>query len=77
MSCQRGNTKRVRPQKYKNVTAFKNDLHDCSKRTKMIKEKEIAEVRNMKWSNLVWDVWNYNIYFILTSPLILDSILPH
>lgn len=45
MSCQRGNVNRARSQKHQNKTAFKNTLHDSSKRTKMINNVEIAEVR--------------------------------
>jgi hypothetical protein len=37
MSSQRGNVARTRTQKYKNKSAFKNDLHDKSQKTQMIK----------------------------------------
>jgi len=37
MSSQRGNISRTRNQKYQNKSAFKNDLHDTSDKTKMIK----------------------------------------
>lgn len=44
MSVQRGNSNRSRPQKYQNKTAFKNDLHDKSNKTKCINSIEVAHV---------------------------------
>ncbi|ENN72914.1 hypothetical protein D910_01001 [Dendroctonus ponderosae] len=44
MSCQKGNTVRSRPQKYKNKTAFKNNLHDTSQRTKTINSISVGNV---------------------------------
>lgn len=42
MSSQRGNTARKRPQKHKNSRAFKNDLHDCSQKIKMINSLQLT-----------------------------------
>lgn len=44
MSCQKGNVNRSRAQKYKNRTAFKNNLHDTSRKTKLINSIEVANV---------------------------------
>lgn len=44
MSCQRGNVNRSGPPKHKNRTAFKNNLHDTSRRTKLINSIEVANV---------------------------------
>ncbi|XP_063879567.1 uncharacterized protein LOC135110874 isoform X2 [Scylla paramamosain] len=43
MSCQRGNASRTRKQKHSNTTAFKNNLHDSSKRTRAMNNMEITE----------------------------------
>ena len=40
MSSQKGNDKRKRAQKYQNTHAFKNDLHDKSKKMQVIKNLE-------------------------------------
>ncbi|XP_015434506.1 PREDICTED: uncharacterized protein C9orf85 homolog [Dufourea novaeangliae] len=44
MSTQKGNSNRSRPQKYKNQTTFKNDLHDKSLKTKIINSIEVVDV---------------------------------
>ena len=41
MSSQKGNPSRKRGQKYQNKFAFKNSLHDTSKRTKEINSTQI------------------------------------
>ncbi|KAK3886600.1 hypothetical protein Pcinc_009248 [Petrolisthes cinctipes] len=67
MSCQRGNVNRVRPQKYKNVIAFKNNRYDSSKRIKMINDKEIAEVCKKCQDIIAWKV-KYRKYKPLSQP---------
>lgn len=44
MSTQKGNTQRSRPQKYQNNFAFKNSLHDTSKKTKTINSIQVSNV---------------------------------
>lgn len=44
MSSQKGNASRSRPQKYQNTHAFKNDLHDKTKKTKTINQLQVANV---------------------------------
>ncbi|KAJ9584600.1 hypothetical protein L9F63_021070, partial [Diploptera punctata] len=41
---QKGNIKRTRPQKHQNTTAFKNNLHDTSHKTKQLNRIEISNV---------------------------------
>ena len=44
MSTQRGNVKRTRPQKYKNETAFKNNLYNPSKKQQTINNLDVCYV---------------------------------
>ncbi|XP_067634578.1 uncharacterized protein C9orf85 homolog [Eurosta solidaginis] len=44
MSSQRGNASRTRPQKYKNRSAFKNDLHDKTPQQKKLNSLHVSEV---------------------------------
>lgn len=44
MSTERGNVSRKRPQKYKNRTAFKNDLHDKTPQQKKLNSLHVSEV---------------------------------
>lgn len=67
MSCQRGNVKRTRPQKYKNKTAFKNDLHDSSSKTKEMNKIEIVNVCAKCKSILEWKI-KYKKYKLPKAP---------
>lgn len=67
MSCQRGNVKRKRPQKYKNRTAFKNDLHDTSSKIKQVNSIEIVNVCLKCKDILEWKI-KYKKYKILKAP---------
>lgn len=67
MSCQRGNVKRTRPQKYKNKTAFKNDLHDSSSKTKQLNKIEIVNVCAKCKSILEWKI-KYKKYKLPKAP---------
>lgn len=67
MSCQRGNASRSRPQKHKNHTAFKNNLHDTSQRTKFINTLEIANVCVRCKSIIEWKI-KYKNYKVLKAP---------
>ncbi|XP_045597637.1 uncharacterized protein C9orf85 homolog [Procambarus clarkii] len=67
MSCQRGNTSRIRCQKHQNKSVFKNSLHDSSKRTKMINNLEIAEVCKRCQEVIAWKI-KYKKYKPLTQP---------
>lgn len=67
MSCQKGNTKRSRPQKYKNQTVFKNDLHDKSHKTKFINNIEVANVCERCKKIIEWKI-KYKKYKPLKAP---------
>lgn len=67
MSCQRGNVKRTRPQKYKNKTAFKNDLHDTSSKIKQVNNIEIVNVCVKCKTILEWKI-KYKKYKLLKAP---------
>ncbi|XP_069694467.1 uncharacterized protein C9orf85 homolog [Periplaneta americana] len=67
MSCQRGNVKRTRPQKYKNKTSFKNDLHDTSQKTKQLNTIEIVNVCAKCKGILEWKI-KYKKYKVLRAP---------
>jgi Uncharacterized conserved protein (DUF2039). len=67
MSSQRGNVKRTRPQKYKNKTAFKNDLHDSSSKTKQLNKTEIVNVCAKCKSILEWKI-KYKKYKLPKAP---------
>ncbi|XP_044751548.1 uncharacterized protein C9orf85 homolog isoform X2 [Coccinella septempunctata] len=67
MSSQRGNTTRQRPQKYKNTTAFKNDMHDKSNKTKMINNLQVNHVCNRCKEVIEWKI-KYKKYKPLTQP---------
>lgn len=57
MSTQRGNTeRRNRPQKYKNRTAFKNDLHDKTPQIKQINSIQVSEVCQHCKSVIEWKI---------------------
>ncbi|KAK2576856.1 hypothetical protein KPH14_005488 [Odynerus spinipes] len=67
MSCQKGNANRSRPQKYKNHTAFKNDLHDTSHKTKFINNIEVANVCERCKKIIEWKI-KYKKYKPLKAP---------
>lgn len=66
MSSQRGNSSRTRPQKYKNKTAFKNDLHDTSQRTKIINTIQAKDVCQHCKQIIDWKI-KYKKYKPLTQ----------
>lgn len=67
MSCQRGNTNRTRKQKHHNKTAFKNTLHDTSRRTLQMNSMDITEVCKRCQDVIAWKV-KYKKYKPLTQP---------
>ncbi|KAL1138767.1 hypothetical protein AAG570_008829 [Ranatra chinensis] len=67
MSCQRGNLNRTRPQKHKNSTAFKNDLHDKSDRTQFINNLNITDVCEKCKAILDWKI-KYKKYKVAKKP---------
>lgn len=67
MSSQKGNTTRTRPQKHKNKTAFKNNLHDTSQRTKFINNIQVSEVCGRCKEIIEWKI-KYKKYKPLTQP---------
>ncbi|VVC94170.1 unnamed protein product [Leptidea sinapis] len=67
MSSAKGNIKRNRPQKYQNRTVFKNDLHDTSKKTKVINSLQIAGVCERCKEIIEWKI-KYKKYKALTMP---------
>ncbi|XP_072752089.1 uncharacterized protein [Anoplolepis gracilipes] len=68
MSCQKGNSSRSRPQKYQNHTAFKNDLHDNSKKIKFINSIEIVNVCERCKQIIEWKI-KYKKYKALKAPV--------
>lgn len=67
MSCQKGNTNRSRPQKYKNQTSFKNNLYDTSHKTKFINNIEVANVCERCKKIIEWKI-KYKKYKPLKAP---------
>ncbi|KAG0719130.1 hypothetical protein GWK47_007375 [Chionoecetes opilio] len=67
MSCQRGNASRTRKQKHNNSIAFKNTMHDTSKRTLSINSLEISEVCQRCQEVVAWKV-KYKKYKPLSQP---------
>ena len=67
MSTQKGNSNRSRPQKYKNHTAFKNDLHDKSNKIKIINSIEVANVCEKCKKIIEWKI-KYKKYKPLKAP---------
>ncbi|TGZ70725.1 hypothetical protein CRM22_003039 [Opisthorchis felineus] len=69
MSTERGNNRRCRPPKYQNAVAYKNNMHDTSKRTKevnnLIMESLCARCKGI----LEWKV-KYKKYRPLSQPTI-------
>ncbi len=67
MSTQRGNVAKLKAPKHKNKTAFKNDLHDTSRRCKAINEIEHYGICNRCKDIIDWKV-KYKKYKLLTTP---------
>ena len=67
MSTQKGNTSRSRRQKYQNSSAFKNDLHDKSQKTKMIKSLTPEGICQRCKDIIDWKI-KYKKYKPLTQP---------
>ncbi|XP_037938454.1 uncharacterized protein C9orf85 homolog [Teleopsis dalmanni] len=67
MSTQRGNASRTRAQKYKNRTAFKNDLHDKTPQQKKLNTLHVSEVCQHCKSVIEWKI-KYKKYKPLTQP---------
>jgi len=67
MSCQKGNTNRSRAQKHQNRTAFKNNLHDTSQRTKFINNLEVVNVCEHCKNVIEWKI-KYKKYKALKAP---------
>ncbi|CAL7950913.1 unnamed protein product [Xylocopa violacea] len=67
MSTQKGNSNRSRPQKYRNQTVFKNDLHDKSHKTKFINNIEIQNVCERCKKIIEWKI-KYKKYKPLKTP---------
>ncbi|KAM7346377.1 uncharacterized protein ACRADG_006333 [Cochliomyia hominivorax] len=67
MSTQRGNASRTRPQKHKNRTVFKNDLHDKTPLQKRLNSLHISEVCQHCKGVIEWKI-KYKKYKPLTQP---------
>lgn len=67
MSTSRGSNVRKRPQKYQNRTAFKNDLHDTSHKTKSMNALEVTGVCNRCKDIIEWKI-KYKKYKPLAAP---------
>ncbi|XP_068629240.1 uncharacterized protein C9orf85 homolog [Battus philenor] len=67
MSCSRGNTNRTRGQKHQNRTAFKNDLHDSSRKTKFLNSLDVTGVCARCKEIIEWKI-KYKKYKPLDAP---------
>ncbi|XP_017762761.1 PREDICTED: uncharacterized protein C9orf85 homolog [Eufriesea mexicana] len=67
MSTQKGNCNRLRPQKHQNQTAFKNDLHDKSNKTKFINSIDVKHVCERCKKIIEWKI-KYKKYKPLKTP---------
>lgn len=67
MSTSRGNINRKRAQKYQNRTAFKNDLHDTSQKTKLLNSLEVIGVCKRCKDIIEWKI-KYKKYKPLSAP---------
>lgn len=67
MSTSRGNDSRRRPQKHQNRTAFKNDLHDTSNKTKMLNSMMITGICDKCKGIIEWKI-KYKKYKTLSAP---------
>lgn len=67
MSSQKGNVSRTRPQKHKNRTVFKNNLHDKSNQTKLINSLQVSDVCVRCKGIIEWKI-KYKKYKPLKQP---------
>ena len=67
MSSQKGNSKRTRAQKHKNVAVFNNSMHDTSRRTKQLNSMEVHGVCQRCKDIIDWKI-KYKKYKPLTAP---------
>ncbi|XP_064609744.1 uncharacterized protein LOC135473782 [Liolophura sinensis] len=67
MSTQRGNNNKTRRQKHQNKTAFKNNLHDTSGKTKKINSVVVAGVCQHCKDIIDWKI-KYKKYKLLSQP---------
>ena len=67
MSSQRGNVKKKKAQKHQNSTAFKNNLHDTSTKTKMINDIQVTQCCSRCTEIIEWKI-KYKKYKPLTVP---------
>lgn len=67
MSSQKGNVSRTRAQRHKNHTAFKNNLHDTSNRTKLVNSVQVSDVCLRCKEVIEWKI-KYKKYKPLTQP---------
>lgn len=67
MSSQKGNVSRTRPQKHKNRTVFKNNLHDTSSQTKLINSIQVSDVCLRCKEIIEWKI-KYKKYKPLRQP---------
>lgn len=67
MSTSKGSSNRTRPQKHQNRTAFKNNLHDTSNKTKIINSLDIGGVCKRCKDIIAWKI-KYKKYKPLTAP---------
>lgn len=67
MSTQKGNILRTRPQKHKNRTVFKNNLHDTSHQIKIINSLQVGDVCIRCKDIIEWKI-KYKKYKPLKQP---------
>jgi hypothetical protein len=67
MSTQKGNVSKSGPPKYQNQTGFRNNLHDSSKKTKLINQLSVHGVCSRCKAIIDWKI-KYKKYKPLTQP---------
>lgn len=67
MSSAKGSMNRQRPQKHQNRTAFKNNLHDTSTKTKFLNSMDVSGVCQKCKNIIEWKI-KYKKYKSLTAP---------
>lgn len=67
MSTSKGSTVRRRPQKHQNRSAFKNDLHDTSQKTKFLNSLYVNGVCKRCKDIIDWKI-KYKKYKMLSAP---------
>ncbi|XP_048005143.1 uncharacterized protein C9orf85 homolog [Leguminivora glycinivorella] len=67
MSTSRGNATRTRPQKHQNKSAYKNDLHDKTNKTKFLNNLDVTGVCKRCKDIIDWKI-KYKKYKPLTAP---------